>query len=107
MVVRTQIYLNVGGLENSMRMIFSDSDFCFSAALKGWGIWYEPKSVIMHDTGVSAKGGDNTLKKIFRADKIAFFHKWKKITSCSDPEKLQDAIFIKNWLWLSLKVIKT
>jgi len=94
-VIRAQTYRDVGGLDNSMRMIFSDSDFCFSAALKGWETWYEPKAVIMHDTGVSARGGNETLKKIFRADKIAFFHKWKDITSCDKPENLQEAIFKK------------
>ena len=102
-LIRAKTYRDVGGLDNSMRMIFSDSDFCFSAALKGWEIWYEPNAVIMHDTGVSAKGGDNTLKKIFRADEIAFFHKWKKITGCSDPEKLQDAIFKKTGFGLTSK----
>ena len=65
--------------------------------------FHEHNAVIMHDTDVSAKGGDNTLKKIFRTDKIAFFHKCKKITGCSDPEKLQDAIFKKTGFDLASK----
>lgn len=94
-IIKAQTYRDVGGLDNSMRMIFSDSDFCFSAAQKGWQTWYEPKSLILHDTGVSANGGNDTLKSIFRADKVAFFNKWKDITGCSEPEKLQGAIFTK------------
>lgn len=92
-VIKAQTYHDVGGLDNTMRMIFSDSDFCFSAAQKGWQTWYEPNAVILHDTGVSARGANDTLKKIFRADKIAFFSKWKKITDCDDPQLLQSAIF--------------
>lgn len=92
-VIKAQTYEDVGGLDNTMLMIFSDSDFCFSAERKGWQTWYEPSAVIMHDTGVSAKGGNSELKKIFRADKQAFFKKWKNITGCNNPEKLQQAIF--------------
>ena len=94
-VIRAQTYRDTGGLDNSMRMIFSDSDFCFSAALQGWQTWYEPNAVLMHDTGVTAQGANNTLKAIFRADKIAFFNKWKAITGCDDPAELQEAILKK------------
>jgi len=72
-IIKAQTYHDVGGLDNSMRMIFSDSDFCFSAAQKGWQIWYEPKAIVLHDTGVSARGANDDLKKIFRSDKVAFF----------------------------------
>ena len=92
-VIKAQTYKDVGGLDNSMRMIFSDSDFCFSAQVKGWQTWYEPGAVLMHDTGVSANGGNKLLKNIFREDKKHFYNKWKDITGCEDPEKLQDAIF--------------
>ena len=92
-VIKAQTYKDVGGLDNSMRMIFSDSDFCFSAQQQGWQTWYEPEAIIMHDTGVSAKGGNETLKKIFREDKRKFYKKWKDITGCADPEKLQSAIY--------------
>ena len=91
-VIKAQTYKDVGGLDNSMRMIFSDSDFCFSAQQHGWETWYEPEAVVMHDTGVSARGANNILKQIFREDKKSFYKKWRKITNCDDPEKLQDAI---------------
>ena len=94
-VIKAQTYKDVGGLDNNMKMIFSDSDFCFSAGLKGWQTWYEPNAIVMHDTGVSAKGGNDELKKIFRADKVAFFKKWSSITSCKEPEELQSVIFEK------------
>lgn len=94
-VIKAQTYKDVGGLDNSMRMIFSDSDFCFSAQQHGWQTWYEPEAIILHDTGVSAKGGNDILKKIFREDKKKFYAKWKDITGCEDPEKLQKAIFEK------------
>jgi len=91
-IIRAQTYLDTGGLDNSMRMIFSDSDFCFSAAQKGWQTWYEPNAIVTHDTGVSARGGNKTLRAIFKQDKIEFWKKWKKITDCERPEELQEAI---------------
>ena len=102
MIIRTETIREVGNLDSSMRMIFSDSDFCFSAARKKWQIWYEPKAIILHDCGVSNKGANKDMMAIFRQDKRAFYQKWKTITGCEKPEHLQEAIwlmtgFIKNW----------
>ena len=82
-------------LDVNMRMIFSDSDYCFRIGMHGWQVWYEPKAVILHDTGVSRSTPNEELKKIFRKDKINFYRKWSKITDCEKPEDLQTAIFDK------------
>lgn len=101
-MIRAETLRDVGLLDPSMRMIFSDSDYCFSAALKKWQTWYEPKAELLHDCGVSNNGASDELKNIFRADKRAFYRKWTNITGCNKPEYLQEAIwlktgFVKNW----------
>lgn len=92
-VIRRETLNDCGLLDSEMRMIFSDSDYCFQAGLKGWQVWYEPKAIILHDTGVSRNTPNQTIIDIFRKDKRAFYWKWVKITGCDDPEKLQAAIF--------------
>ncbi len=92
-VIRRNTIDDCGLLDGDMRMIFSDSDYCFQAGLNGWQVWYEPKAVILHDTGVSRSTPNQIIIDIFRKDKRAFYWKWVKITGCEDPEKLQAAIF--------------
>ena len=94
-IIRGDTLTTCGLLDSHMKMIFSDSDYCFQIGLQGWEIWYEPKAVILHDTGVSRSTPNEELKKIFRKDKITFYRKWAGITKCEDPEKLQAAIFDK------------
>ena len=92
-IIRRKTFEQCGLLDEKMRMIFSDSDFCFQAALHGWQTWYEPKAEILHDTGVSRKSDNAALKAIFRQDKIEFYRKWSALTETKDPQKLQQAIF--------------
>ena len=94
-IIRDTTLKECGLLDANMRMIFSDSDYCFQIGMHGWQVWFEPKAVILHDTGVSRSTPNEKLKKIFRKDKITFYRKWAGITKCKDPEKLQAAIFDK------------
>lgn len=92
-IIRKETVQDCGLLDETMRMIFSDSDYCFQAGLHGWQTWYEPQAVLLHDTGVSNTAPSEAIIQIFRQDKRAFYRKWSTITQCSDPEKLQEAIF--------------
>ncbi len=94
-IIRKETMEDCGLLDSNMRMIFSDSDYCFQAGLHGWQIWYEPKAVILHDTGVSRTAPNQELIQIFRKDKIAFYRKWSTIAECDEPSELQEAIFDK------------
>lgn len=94
-IIRRETLDQCGLLDGSMRMIFSDSDYSFTARLNGWEVWYEPEAVLLHDTGVSNKAPSQEIIDIFRSDKRRFYHKWSKITGEKDPEKLQQAIFDK------------
>ena len=94
-IIRGATLKECGLLDANMRMIFSDSDYCFHIGKQGWQIWYEPTAVVLHDTGVSRSTPNKELKNIFRKDKINFYRKWSKITDCEEPEKLQEAIFKK------------
>ena len=94
-IIRGTTLKECGLLDASMRMIFSDSDYCFHIGIHGWQIWYEPTAVILHDTGVSRSTPNQEIVDIFKQDKIAFYRKWSKITNCPEPEILQQAIFNK------------
>jgi GT2 family glycosyltransferase len=76
------VFLNVnlikeiGYLDENMRHIGSDSDYCYRARQAGWKCYHEPKSIIYHTPGSSAVTPDVKLGLIKQADMDAWKHKW-------------------------------
>ena len=61
MIVRRQVYLDVGLLDEGYFTYFDDIDFCLAAHRHGWSVWYVPDSRVVHlvgqSTGVNAQPG--------------------------------------------------
>ena len=93
-IIKADAIRSVGMLDETMRMVFSDSDYCFSLIKNGWQIWYEPNAIVYHETGVTAGGANKKMLDIFREDKKQFIKKWKATTGCVNNDFLQDAIFL-------------
>jgi len=58
MMVRRQVFLDAGLLDEGYFTYYDDIDFCLMAKRKGWSTWYVPKSRVVHlvgqSTGVNA-----------------------------------------------------
>lgn len=54
LLVRSQIYKDVQGLDENYFMYTEEVDFCYKAKKKGWQVWYLPKWSITHFGGASA-----------------------------------------------------
>jgi N-acetylglucosaminyl-diphospho-decaprenol L-rhamnosyltransferase len=59
MIVRSEVFNDVGLLDEGFFTYFDDIDFCFNARKHGWSTWYVPSSRIVHlvgqSTGVNKK----------------------------------------------------
>ena len=71
MMIRRSIIIDVGLLSDSMYLLYSDSDFCYTARSKGYECWYEPRSQVFHGLKVS-----KTNTEWHKKDMEAFMRKW-------------------------------
>jgi len=62
MMIRTQVFNDVGLLDESYFMYYEEMDFCFQAARSGWECWYVPDSHVVHYVGQSSGVTDKTKK---------------------------------------------
>lgn len=71
-MLRREMIKHIGVLDTNMFLICSDSDYCYWARYRGWEVWYEPRSQVLHRLGASSKGTTEWHQK----DTLAFMYKW-------------------------------
>jgi N-acetylglucosaminyl-diphospho-decaprenol L-rhamnosyltransferase len=54
MIVRRQVFVDIGLLDPGYFLYFEESDFCLRAARAGWECWYVPQSRVVHLVGQSS-----------------------------------------------------
>jgi len=54
MIVRRQVFEQVGYLDEAYFLYFEEVDFCLRAARQGWSCWYIPRSRVVHLVGQSS-----------------------------------------------------
>ena len=54
MMIRRQVFDQIGLLDEGYFMYFEETDFCFRAKRAGWEVWYVPTSRIIHLVGQSS-----------------------------------------------------
>jgi GT2 family glycosyltransferase len=59
MIIRREVFHDIGLLDEGYFTYFEDVDFCFNARKAGWPTWYVPASRVMHlvgqSTGITSK----------------------------------------------------
>ncbi len=53
MMVRTDVFEQIGLMDEAYFLYFEEVDFCLQAARQGWGCWYVPESRVVHFVGQS------------------------------------------------------
>lgn len=66
----------IGLLNPTMRMWFSDSDYCIRARYAGFDITLASSSIIRHINHASVQAGQEPFVTLFRADQAAFARMW-------------------------------
>jgi len=70
-MLRREMVNTIGPLDESMFLVYSDSDYCYYVRSKEYEVWYEPRSQVLHRLNVSKKPGEWHQK-----DMKAFMKKW-------------------------------
>lgn len=58
MIVRREVFEDIGLLDEGYYTYFDDIDFCFNARKRGWPTWYVPDSRVVHLVGQSTGVND-------------------------------------------------
>ena len=53
MMIRKEVFRDVGFLDEGLYTYFDDCDFCFNARKAGWSTWYVPTGHVLHLKGQS------------------------------------------------------
>ena len=64
---------HIGVLDENMFLLYSDSDYCYWARYRGWDVYFEPESKVIHRLGKGSKSISEWHKK----DMDAFMDKWR------------------------------
>jgi GT2 family glycosyltransferase len=63
MMIRSELYTRIGGLDEHYFLYFEETDFCWRARCAGYPMWYVPQSRVVHFGGQSTKMERGALAK--------------------------------------------
>lgn len=72
MMFKRKMYEEIGPMDESMFLLYSESDYAYMARRAGWEVWYEPGSRVIHRLGKASKGSQELAQK----DMAVFMKKW-------------------------------
>jgi len=75
-IARLDAVIEFGLMDQNMKMIGSDSDWCYTARARGWEVWYCAEAETVHEVGVSARPPSAEMVKMFQADMNYWRDKW-------------------------------
>lgn len=70
-MIRRSMIEKIGLLDENMFLLYSDSSYCYTARQKGYEVWYEPDSKVIHRLNAS-----KTVTEWHKKDMEAFMKKW-------------------------------
>ncbi|HVU35386.1 MAG TPA: glycosyltransferase [Opitutaceae bacterium] len=85
LVIRREVYLEVGGLDEKLRVAFNDVDFCLKVRAAGYRNFWTPYAELYHHESAS-RGAEDTLEKRdrFRGEVEYVMSKWGDLLQ-NDP----------------------
>ncbi len=85
LVIRREVFLEVGGLDEKLRVAFNDVDFCLSVRKAGYRNFWTPYAELYHHESAS-RGAEDTLEKRdrFRSEVEYVTAKWGDLLQ-NDP----------------------
>jgi len=76
LLIKKSLFLDVDKFDLNYKMYFEDTDLCFKVRAKGYKIFYEPKSIIIHHEGKSSTNQDE-IDNLNKESGKRFYNKWK------------------------------
>lgn len=85
LVVKKEIYLEVGGFDTSLKVAFNDVDFCLKVREAGFSNLLNPNAVLYHHESISRGYEDTPEKKTRFSREVSIMQsKWKDLLT-TDP----------------------
>jgi O-antigen biosynthesis protein len=86
MMIRRQVFLDVGGFNEELAYAFNDVDLCLRLRGKGYLIVYTPFSQLYHLESIT-RGKEDTKEKLIRFSKEVKFMRtrWGEVLASGDP----------------------
>ncbi len=75
MLLRREVYEQVGGLDEAFFMYSEELDWCYRIKQKGWRIAYVPSACVIHHEGKSSEQAVAARDIYFHSSKVRFFCK--------------------------------
>jgi GT2 family glycosyltransferase len=79
MIIRREVFEDIGVLDQGYYTHYEDVDFCFNAHKAGWAVWYVPDSRVTHlvgqSTGLTVKNPDRRFPPYFFGARRRYFLK--------------------------------
>lgn len=100
LLVKTNVFDEVGGLDETLEVAFNDVDFCMKVREKGYLVVYTPFAKLYHFESKSRGNEDTKEKKNRFSNEIARFkEKWQEELEQGDPYfnknfRLDDYLFV-------------
>lgn len=77
MMLRAEMVREIGLLDPNLRFLGSDSDYCFTARVRGWATWVVARATGQREAGAStANQPDPVLERVKTDDILYFAGKW-------------------------------
>jgi hypothetical protein len=70
-MISREMTQKIGLLDENLFLVYSDSDYCYVARSKGYDVWYEPGSKVIHRLNAS-----KNVSEWHQKDMQAFMKKW-------------------------------
>jgi GT2 family glycosyltransferase/SAM-dependent methyltransferase len=85
MMTRVQVFRELGGFEEELKVAYNDVDYCLRAGEKGYLIVYTPYATLNHDEAATRGHGDDTGKAHPVEDEEFFRRRWAGYRDPFDP----------------------
>jgi len=76
MVARMEAVLEFGVMDDNMFLLGSDSDWCYTARLRNWEVWYCAEVEVLHEWGVTQTKPSPQTEEIYKRDVTYWRDKW-------------------------------
>jgi GT2 family glycosyltransferase/ubiquinone/menaquinone biosynthesis C-methylase UbiE len=108
LATRRALFLELGGFDTRFQpAYYEDADYCFSLRARGYRVYYQPESVIVHFEGASSGTDITTGIKSYQAvNRGKFVEKWSDILTHQPPPPQRYDFATLHYLSLSRSLVK-
>lgn len=82
MMMRTEVFLGVGGFDEDLAVGFNDTDLCLRVSTLGYSVLNDPHAVLYHHESATRSQTDDLKHP---GDAVRFLRRWKPFLAKGDP----------------------